>query len=148
MELKGKRIVLRPYLKKDERRLAELANDKTVSRFTRIPCPYKLKDAKNFIKSSNYNIRKKEEYPFAITLNDEMIGGVSLIRLDKRDNRAELGYWLGKPYRRKGYAIEAAKLVLDFGFRKLKLNKILVSCAKQNNDSKRLIDKLHAKEEV
>lgn len=147
MKLKGKRITLRLFTKKDEKRLAELANDKSVNRFTHVPYPYNLKMAKEFIKSSNERFRKKQEYHFAIALNeaDEFIGTIGLIRISKRDNRAEIGYWLGKPYRGKGYTTEACRLLIDFGFKKLKFNKIVIVCAKENKSSKRVIDKVGAK---
>ncbi len=147
MKLKGKRVTLRPLMKKDEKRIAELAHDKSIYRFTRVPYPYKIAYAKKFISDSQGKMKEKEEYVFAITLNedDELIGTASLMRFDRMSNRAEVGYWLGKPYRNKGYVPEACKLIINFGFSKLKLNKIIIECAKENTASKKVIDKLGAK---
>ncbi|WP_425286314.1 GNAT family N-acetyltransferase [Candidatus Fukatsuia endosymbiont of Tuberolachnus salignus] len=41
--------------------------------------------------------------------------------------RAELGYWLGSPFWRQGYATEATLAVLHFGFTQLSLNWIYAS---------------------
>ncbi len=140
-------MTLRPLMKKDEKRIAELAHDKSIYRFTRVPYPYNIEHAKKFIADSQKKMKKKEEYVFAIALNenDELIGIASLMRFNKMDNRAEVGYWLGKPYRSKGYVPEACKLIINFGFNKLKLNKIIIECAKENKASKKVIDKLGAK---
>ena len=145
MRLKGKRIVLRPMVKKDEKRIAELANDKTISEFTHVPYPYDLAKAREFIKKSNERMKKKEEYHFAITLNDDFIGTIGIIDIVKRDNYGETGYWLGKPYRGQGYVSEACKLILDFSFKKLKFHKMVIMCAKENKGSKKIIDKMGAK---
>ena len=52
-----------------------------------------------------------------------MIGTIGL-HLNKEHQKAELGYWLGKNFWRKGYLTEALKAVLEFGFKELNLNKI------------------------
>lgn len=147
MKIKGKRITLRPLEKKDERRITDLAHDKSISKFTHVPYPYDIKKARYFIKISKEKTKKKQEYHFAIALNktDEFIGTIGLIRIDKRDNRGEIGYWLGKPYRGKGYVPEACKLIINFGFKNIKLHKIVIECAKENKASKKVIDKMKAK---
>ena len=53
----------------------------------------------------------------------KLIGTIGL-HLNKEHQKAELGYWLGKNFWRKGYLTEALKAVLEFGFKELNLNKI------------------------
>ena len=45
----------------------------------------------------------------------ELIGAIGLI-IDKRFNRAELGYWIAKEYWNQGYCTEASKAILKYGF--------------------------------
>ena len=61
--------------------------------------------------------KKDEALNFAITLriDKNLIGGIAL-RLDQGNERGELGYWIGKPYWNCGYATEAAKAVVAYGF--------------------------------
>ena len=49
------------------------------------------------------------------TSRDELLGTVSLRRHD-RDRRAELGYWLGATEWGQGYATEASRALIEFGF--------------------------------
>ncbi|MFC1732281.1 GNAT family N-acetyltransferase [candidate division KSB1 bacterium] len=144
MKIKGKRIILRPRMKKDEKLFVKLANDKVLGKFTRIPQPYTTKHFRKFTKENKE--RKKEEYFFVIAdkKSDEFMGTCTL-RPDKRDNLGTIGYWIGKLYRGKGYMPEACKLLINFGFNKLKLHKIVIECVKENKSSKKVIDKLGAK---
>lgn len=148
MKLKGKRITLRPRMKKDEKRFVELANDKAIWKFTHLPQPYTAAHFRKFSKEAKERDRKKEEYFFVIVLNgtDGLVGVITL-RQNKSDKLGNIGYWIGKPYRGKGYIPEACKLVINFGFNKLKLHKIAINCAKDNLASKKVINGLGAKQE-
>lgn len=129
MRLITKRLVLRDYKLSDAKSLAENINDKTVWYFTAtIPYPYTLKMAKDYIKKKIIKKKKKimSEYVFAVELKSKkgVIGAVGLHDINKNHKKAEIGYWLGKNYRRQGIISEAEKAVLDFAFKKLRLNKI------------------------
>ncbi|MGO4371700.1 GNAT family N-acetyltransferase, partial [Paenibacillus sp. MCAF20] len=50
----------------------------------------------------------------------------------KHHNRAELAYWMGKPYWGLGYATEAARRVVQFGFEELALNRIHAAAMTRN----------------
>jgi RimJ/RimL family protein N-acetyltransferase len=144
-KIDGKRVYLRSIKKSDAKALSKLANDKSVSRFTHVPYPYNLKIAKTFIEKCSKN---QEEMVFAIINKEtkEYMGNVSFIRISKKDKRAEIGYWLGKKYRNKGYMTEATRTLIEYGFRKLKLNRIEISCSTKNKASEKVIkDKIKAK---
>ena len=56
--------------------------------------------------------------------------------------RAELGYWIGKPYWGQGYCTEAARATLDFGFEQLGLNRIFAHHFARNPASGRVMQKI------
>ena len=68
------------------------------------------------------------------------IGAIGLT-ISPRNQRAEMGYWLGVPYWNKGYATEAARAVLRFGFQELGLNRIYASYFPRNPASGRVMEK-------
>ncbi len=70
-----------------------------------------------------------------------LIGAVGL-RIDDEDQRAELGYWIGKPYWGQGYCTEAAGAVIRFGFEQLGLNRIFAHHFARNPASGRVMQKL------
>ena len=61
--------------------------------------------------------------------------------------RAELGYWIGAPYWRKGFATEAASAALAFGFETLRLNRIYAHHFAGNTASQRVLEKIGMRHE-
>ncbi len=146
MKIIGKRIILRELGLKDAKDLAKNANEKHIFNLTSsIPYPYKLKDAKWFINKTKKDAKQKprKNYELAIELKSEkkIIGVMGLTNINNTAKMAEIGYWIGKDYRRKGLITEAEKLILDFGFGKLKFNKIHGSAMKPNKVSNKLFKK-------
>jgi RimJ/RimL family protein N-acetyltransferase len=56
--------------------------------------------------------------------------------------QAELGFWVGKPFWRLGYASEAASAVVQFGFESLGLNRIYAFHMARNPASGKVLEKL------
>lgn len=48
------------------------------------------------------------------------------------DNCGEIGYILGSPYRGRGFMAEAVGLIVDFGFRTLKLSRVIAMTSPEN----------------
>jgi len=76
----------------------------------------------------------------------ELIGAISLT-INKRFNRAELGYWVAKKYWNQGYCTEAAKAMLEYGFHKLYLHKIIATYITRNPASGKIMRKIGMKKE-
>ena len=90
-----------------------------------IPYPFPKENALKWLQNSAQGIESGETIRFAIREKEvgKLIGTIGL-HLNKEHQKAELGYWLGKNFWRKGYLTEALKAVLEFGFKELNLNKI------------------------
>ena len=145
IEIETKRLLLRPLSTKDAPIVKKLAGDRVVAATTsNIPHPYKKGMAGKFIKESLKKLREGRGFEFAIILKDtnQFIGIVGL-SVNKTNNLAEIGYWIGKQFWNNGYCSEAALTVVEFGFRKLKLNKIIGRFMPHNIASGKIIkDKL------
>ena len=68
-----------------------------------------------------------------------MIGGIGLSEFN--NNSCQVGYWLGKKYWGNGFATEALKSILDFGFHQLNLDKIYAAYKIGNEGSIRVLNK-------
>lgn len=105
------------------------------------PCPPAT--AEGWIRSARAALRDGRSYTFAIVLREtqHFIGSVSL-SLEPEHDRGELGFWIGKPYRNRGAASEAAARMLGFGFDVLRLNRIYAFCFAHNRASSRVLEKI------
>lgn len=125
--LSDKNVTLRKLRISDADSIARHIHDKTVARWTiNVPYPYQKKNALKFIRERQNERKTRKSYTFGISLNpdDEIIGGIDLFDVDWDDKKAEMGYWIGKIYRRQGLMTEAINLMLEFAFNDLKLHKI------------------------
>jgi RimJ/RimL family protein N-acetyltransferase len=59
-----------------------------------------------------------------------------------RDRRAELGYWLAAAAWDHGFATEACRAAITFGFETLALARIYAQVIEDNTASMRVLDKL------
>jgi len=138
--LETERLKLRPYTEADIADLVPLAGAREVAATTlRIAHPYTEQDARGFLRLA----AEPDKLWLAITLRSDgrQIGGVGL-RLDEPHRHGELGYWLGVPYWRRGYATEAARAMLDYGFETLGLHRIFASHFAHNPSSGNILKKL------
>ncbi|MET0873586.1 MAG: GNAT family N-acetyltransferase [Pseudolabrys sp.] len=135
--LETKRLALRAARLEDAKAVAALANDRRIAENTaRIPYPYKLADAEQFIAGAN----KKGEAAYLITLRDgTVIGACGL--MFHYDDTPEIGYWLGVPYWNKGYATEALHALIDYAFTDLTHDAVQAGARVTNPASRRVLEK-------
>ena len=82
--------------------------------------------------------RQNDSATFAITLNGSLIGACGI---DVRQDGAELGYWLGVPFWGCGYATEAVRAVIDYGFGALGYEVLHSGARVSNLASRRVLEK-------
>jgi len=138
------RLKLCPFELGDATRVRELAGDYEIARTTlHVPHPYPDDAAEAWIQSLHAAADEGRAYGFAVTrkTDGELLGVVSL-GLVKEHQRAELSYWMGRPYWGHGYTSEAARRLLDFGFNDLHLNRIFAFAFTDNPASTRVMEKI------
>lgn len=133
------RLVLRPPHEDDIPELALLANNRRLAAMlARMPHPYGVEEARAFLRSTRDPSRSGATYAIALADSGAFIGCAGL---DVRSEALELGYWIGEPYWRHGYATEAAHALVDLAFRATMIDALNVSCRVINAASRRVIHK-------
>lgn len=138
------RLVLRPFRMTDADNLAELANDKEIALNTEnFPYPYEKYMAESWISQHKefFLINKKVLLAIVTRKKNQLIGAIGF-DVNSDHDRAVLGYWLGRPFWGQGYATEAAKRLLHYGFKELQLQRIFSSHLKRNPKSGQVLKKL------
>ena len=141
--IEGRIINLRTLKISDAYSIYKNAKDIEISKYTRLPYPYRLKYAYDFIRLCQENYKKKTDYELGIEWKKtgKIIGTISLMHLDNTLRSAEVGYWLGKQYWRRGITKEALTLILDYGFNTLELGRIYAKVLYANLPSIRLLQR-------
>ena len=141
--LETQRLLLRVPALFDVPEIVALAGDYDVAKnLSRVPHPYGEEDALGWIERSAEARASGREYSFAITRkeDDVYLGSCGLHLRDQ--GFFEFGYWLGKPFWKQGYATEAARRLVAFGFMELRLEKVIAGYFHDNPASGRVLEKL------
>jgi ribosomal-protein-alanine N-acetyltransferase len=141
--LETARLRLRLFEPDDAPAVQQLLNDPEVTgTLMDKTLPYSLDDARVMIAASHDGFARGTAYVFAVVrkLNNDLVGyGDIEVRPDHR--RGEIAYWIGRPYWWQGYATEAAKCLVQFGFETLGLNRIYAYVLKRNQASAHVLQK-------
>ena len=140
--LRTERLVLRRPEAGDVESLVLLADNRKVAEMlARMPNPYGEAEAKAFLAMASGS----NEVIYVLTAAGQRPGDggtlVGCAGLSVTDRGLELGYWVGEPYWRMGYATEAAHALVDLAFRKTDINALHASCRVINPASRRVIHK-------
>jgi RimJ/RimL family protein N-acetyltransferase len=144
------RLILRRFTLADAPDVQRLAGERDIARYTlSIPHPYADGMAEQWIGSHDERLASGQGTAFAITLRSGglLIGAIGL-EINQEHHRAELGYWIGKPYWGQGYCTDAARAVVRFAFEDLKLNRVHASHFSNNPASGRVMQKVGMRHEA
>jgi [ribosomal protein S5]-alanine N-acetyltransferase len=137
------RLVLRPLSLSDAADVQRLAGDRAIAETTAtIPHPYPDGAAEAWIATHPDRFARGESVVFAITRAEDgvLLGAIGL-EIKAEMQRAELGYWIGKPYWNNGYCTEAAQAVVRFAFEVLHLRRVFANHFGRNAASGRVMQK-------
>lgn len=86
---------------------------------------------------------KNDYYRWAITEKgaDECIGQIAFFLVDSKNHFAEIEYCVGSAFQCRGYATEATKALIAYGFDRINLHKVQICTKTINAPSKRVIEK-------
>ena len=120
----GPRLYFRPLEREDAPRLAGYMNDPDVRRTLLVHRPWSVTQELTFVESAG-----KDEHQVVVGIarheDTELIGATGLHGLDFRTRRAELGLVIGeRSCWGQGYGTEATRMMLDYGFSTLNLNRV------------------------
>lgn len=138
------RLTLRPFRLSDAIDIQGLAGERDIADTTMtIPHPYEDGMAEEWIAGQEAACNAGKSITLAIVLrSDECLVGAIGLKIEREHDKAELGYWVGKPFWNCGYATEAARALLGYGFVELQLNRIHAAHMARNPASGRIMEKL------
>ena len=137
MEIKTKRLTLRPIRIGDENEIHEYAGDREITMMFWLPNDT-FEETVDFVKrnTEEWNSEGQTNFEFVILLDGKIIGGCDCDLGHSEDRSyATLGWIINKAYRNHGYASEAASAVLDYAFEVIEIDKVYAQCDINNTAS-------------
>ncbi|MEQ1955222.1 GNAT family N-acetyltransferase [Mesorhizobium sp. CN2-181] len=132
------RLVMRRPRESDVAALAAHADNRRVAEMlARMPHPYGEAEARAFI-AVEASRRSGAAYALTLAGTGSFIGCAGL---NVTDRGLELGYWIGEPFWKQGFATEAAHALVDLAFEATSINVLHASCRVINPSSRRVIHK-------
>lgn len=142
--LHTERLVLRPFVAADAPTVQILAgHPRIAATTTNIPHPYPDGAAEGWIASHAGAFADRRELVLAVTGRDTgtVLGAVSLIDIQLRHQRAEVGYWMGIDYWGQGFCTEAVEALMAYASANLGITRFVGRCYGGNPASARVMEK-------
>jgi len=108
---------------------------------------YGVVEANEFIAVAREHWRKGTGFGFGIFNEQDLVGHIMIHDLDiddkknRKEDNAEIGYWISSDWTRKGIATAALKRMVDFAFEELALPQLKLIARSVNSGSNRVAEK-------
>lgn len=150
LPLETQRLILRDLTKSDWQGVHNYASDPEVVRYLPFG-PNSEEDTKSFLQREIKSQRQqpRQHFTLAITLKDDkqFIGTCRISITNPEKLEGDIGYCIGKEFWGQGYATEAARKLLNFGFQQLNLHRIFATSDPKNTLSMRILVKIGMRQE-
>ncbi|MFD4407375.1 GNAT family N-acetyltransferase [Nocardia sp. NPDC058499] len=138
------RLILREFTSADEEAVHAYCSDPAVTRFTDWG-PNSIEDTRAFLVDAiaQASTPQRDEFTLAAVhrRSGRLIGSVAIGVTSVQHRRGEFGFVFHRDFWSQGYATEACRLLLRFGFARLQLRRISATCHPGNRASARVLEK-------
>ena len=138
------RLLLRQLSLDDAACIHRLRSNRAVMQYINRPVSQTIEDAEAWISVILGALAQNNGITWCICLKEtprESVGSIGLWRIDKENYRAEIGYMLEPRLQGRGLMFEALQVVVDYGFREMKLHSIEAQLNPENGASAALLKK-------
>ena len=140
--LETPRLILREFLPEDADRLASVISDAEAMRY--YPAAYDRSGVEQWIECNRERYARDGVGLWAMVLKEsgELIGDCGIIRqMVEGESLYEIGYHLRRDLWGQGLATEAAKACREWGFEKLRVDRIISLIRPENMPSRRVAER-------
>lgn len=146
--IQTKRLILRSFKFCDVDDVFNYAKNPEWSLYLTVPYPYTYQHAEQFIAKQKLNDSKIEK-AWAITLDEKVIGGISLRAKAEKHAVCELGWSVAQPHWGKGFTTEVATTIRDTAFNNFpEMHRLYARADLRNIGSWRVMEKIGMEREA
>lgn len=143
INLETERLLLRQITPDDVQEVFELRSNPEIMKHIPRPLVTKKEEALDHIQMIQEKIENNEGINWAITLkpDNKLLGIIGHYRIKWEHYRSEIGYMLLPEAHGKGIATEAIQLMIDYGFKNMKMHSLEAIIDPENSASARVLEK-------
>jgi ribosomal-protein-serine acetyltransferase len=94
-----------------------------------------LAEARHYLEAAVERAAEGEILEWYLFSGDELCGSIRVKDIDHHDSKATMGYFLGYQFEGQGFMTASGRVILDYCFHTLQLNRIELRCASTNAPS-------------
>ena len=144
LTLVSHRLMLREFVITDQQAVQAFAADPLVTRFTDWG-PNSIEDTQAFLTQATGQASEAHRSQFTLAAvqaqSSMLVGSAAIAITSARHRRGAIGFAIHRDFWSRGYATEAAKMLIQFGFDDLHLRRISATCHPDNYASARVLHK-------
>jgi ribosomal-protein-serine acetyltransferase len=108
---------------------------------------YSVESAREFYKKSLQQFADNEAMALNIVYRGKIVGGIGFNVFDWQNRQTEIGYWLAANQTGRGIMTKCCRVLINYAFGELLLNRIVIRCATENDKSRGIPERLGFTEE-
>lgn len=133
-------VTIRRFEKKDIPKKVEWINNPANNRYLHYDIPISVSGTEKWFDS---HVGDESRYDAVIEADGVPVGTIGLLSIDRKNCKAEYYIAMGETdYKGKGVAKEASRLILEYGFERLGLNRIYLFTEVENESAQKLFEKV------
>ena len=133
-------VTIRKFEREDIPKKVEWINNPENNQFLHYDIPLEVERTQKWFDN---NVGRTDRYDAVIEVDGVACGTIGLLSIDKKNNKAEYYIAMGETsLKGKGVSTQASKLILEYGFKKLGLNRIYLFTETGNIPAQRLFEKV------
>lgn len=103
---------------------------------------YSVESAREFIRGNLSEFATTGAFGTSIVLAEKIVGIISFHHLDATNKSAHLGYWLACEAQGKGLMTQCSRVLIDYLFDEMDLNRVQINCNVENTKSRAVPERL------
>ena len=93
------------------------------------------------------NFKKMSALTMGIWVKENFVGSVRLSSIDVANKKAHIGFWLSENYHGKGIMTKSCRMIINYAFEVMGLERIEILCASKNYKSRAVPQRLNFMQE-
>jgi len=106
-----------------------------------------IEDTEEFLRDSLEQFRINNGFQCGIWFQGELAGVIGYHKIDWVNRATSIGYWLGARFQGMGLMTKVCRVLIDYAFNELRLNRVEIRCAVENKKSRAIPERLGFKKE-